>query len=121
MLKAKITVEIEGEENTVASVINDLTLLVKNAGEPICPADFDDDEVKPHYAIIGEELILDPEIIEAWESSTYMNLEEMLQLLESTKVGQEQLLPRSRYRRMEEGRLALPYDMLQALYGLNFL
>lgn len=111
-MKAKITVEIEGEENIVANLINDLTMLVKHCDEPICHREQGEEDIQPHFKIVGDALILDRDFIDAWERSTYIDLNTALQILESTKLGQMDLLPNNKQRMRSDGSLVLPKYIL---------
>ena len=119
-MKTKITVEIEGDERTAVNLINDLVLLIKNHDEPISHQDLDKKEVPPHFAIVGDKLFLDPDFLEAWERSSYIDKSDIFQILENTKIKGRSLIGKDQFTTMPDGGMCIPISMLNTLKGLKY-
>ena len=120
-MKTKITVEIEGDERTAISLINDLAMLIKNRDEPISHQDLHKKEIPPHFTIVGDNLFLDTDFLDAWERSSYIDQEDIFRILEETKIKGRSLIGKGQFTAMPNGGMCIPKSVLSTLEDLKYI
>lgn len=95
-MKTKFVVEIEGaDEATLKSIIADIVMLIKNSDAPISSADIEkyheDDNYDPHYMMTPDEIVMDYMMVDALQSSSYVDICDIVELLKSCKINGTEL------------------------------